>query len=197
MTRTVNDGVHVARQYVIATGPRRSHATRMDVKYLNQRERLTLFFREHQPLSRNAVCKKSGASESAIGAFMRGKGKRVPRTLSVETYKKLSAWSHWTVAELMAEAPPPKPEDITSRKNASHGANFSEKETMLRKDEVRTTDGLESEGSMEHQLRLELVERVWDLPADRLASLKRHFDAIELAMAELRIPPRVRGKTAE
>jgi hypothetical protein len=158
-----------------------------------RRKRLELFFKLHLPLTRNAICKKAKASESTVGAFLRG-GKRAPRFLTDDTYLKLSDWSDWTIAELKGEAPEPSPEDIASRKNAKSVTKVSDSLTTIRHPVPRTSDSPESEGQMEDQLRLDLVDKIWIIPADRLEGLAKHIEAIERAVGQLPRPQQ-RGKT--
>jgi hypothetical protein len=194
--------VHVTRQYVIANSSRRSHLTRMDERIKQQRDRLRLFFKRQLPMSRNAVCKAvskatgSTMSESTLGAFIRG-GLNSPRFPTDDTYNKLSTWSKWTIAELKGDAPVPSPEDIVSRKSDPSAPKLSDLETTFHQDNpngARNGDD-HQEGDMVYQLRLDLVERIWEIPAERLESLKKHIEAIEGAMAQLPRPHQ-RGKTA-
>jgi hypothetical protein len=166
----------------------------MNERIQQQRERLIAFFNRYRPMSRNAICKKAGASESTVGAFIRG-GKRAPRFLTDETYNKLSTWSGWTINELKGDAPIPSPEGLMSRKSENKPDTGNDSETILSHSNGGGSDTPEREGDMVNQLRLELVDRLWGIPADRLEGLKKHMDAIEAAMAQLPRPHQ-RGKTA-
>jgi hypothetical protein len=141
----------------------------------------------------NWVAIKSGVAEAALRAFLGGK----TGYLEEPTYDKLATWSHWTVAELKGEDPPPSPNDILSRKSGTQPERGNDSFTMIVHDDAsgaRNGGGDHQEGEMVYQLRLELVDRIWELPAERLEGLRKHIEAIEMAMAQLPRPHQ-RGKT--
>ena len=183
------------RHYVIASRRAGGHLARMDVTYKSRRDRLGLFFQRQEPLSRNAVCKRAKVSESAIGAYLRGTGKRPPRSLSTDTYSKLAAWSGWTIAELMAEDPVPTPDDISSRKGGTHPEPSNDSLANVSNNATRTVGSPESEGDMPDRLFFEIIDRLEDLPPGHLHRLRVLLDRMD-AEGAISANPRQAG-TAE
>ena len=109
------------------------------------------------------------------------------QSLDERTYERLSAYSGWTVAQIKG--------DELRRKNDTGVNPASDTQNGIGHNAFRTSDSPESEGIM-GQLRLEIVDKIWDLPADRLPSLKKHIEAIERAVAESQARPQYRETPA-
>lgn len=158
-----------------------------------RRAALKAFIDSYGKRKRNWVAIKAGVAESALRAFLAGK----TAYLEEPTYDRLAFWSGWTVPELKGEEPAPSSDDIVSRKSGTEREQGNDLLTVIVQDDSRGAkngSGNHQEGDMVYQLRLDLVDRIWELPAERLEGLKKHIEAIEGAMAQLPRPHQ-RGKT--
>lgn len=151
-----------------------------------RRTALEAFFTAHGARSRNRVCKRAEVSESTIRGFQEGRTQSLEET----TYEKLADATGWTVAQIKGDAPAPE-RDVAYHNSVIRQNVRSDTRTGIGHSVVRTTDSPESEGQMS-LLRLEIVDKIWGLPDDRLPGLKKHIEAIERAMAESQARPSAR-----
>lgn len=140
----------------------------------------------------NWVARQADVSEATLRAFLKAE----TGYMEEPTYDKLSAWSGWTVAELKGDAPIPTPNDILSRKNENGNRTVNDSLGIKSENVPGTTDGVpEREGQVARNLRLSIVNKIWDLPGEYLDGLKKHIEAIEDATGRGEARPQTRGKT--
>lgn len=156
----------------------------------HRRAALDAFFAAQGPRSRNRVCKRAKVSESTVRGFQEGRTQSLEET----TYEKLADATGWTVAQIKGDAPAPDRCDILSQKRNDLARGDSDLTKGIGQNAFRTasaSDSPESEGLMS-QLRLEIVDKIWELPDDRLQGLKKHIEAIERAVADSHARPQAR-----